>query len=57
MSPQQQANAVLRRWQALRHMAPAERIELLDVVPVEPALTEEQFQVAQSDVAWEMSRA
>jgi hypothetical protein len=38
-------------------MAPAERIELLDVVPVEPALTEEQFQVAQSDVAWEMSRA
>jgi hypothetical protein len=56
MTPQQKANAELQRWQQNRHLAPVERIEAIDAEPAPPMLTEEQFQIAQSDVAWEMSK-
>ena len=56
MTRQQEANAVLRRWQSLRHLSPAERIEAVDIVPLDPPLTDEEFQIAQSNVEWEMSR-
>jgi hypothetical protein len=57
VSRQQEANAVLLRWQSLRHLSPAERIEAMDVVPLDPPMSDEEYQIAQSNVAWEMSRA
>jgi hypothetical protein len=57
MTPQQKASAELLRWQTLRHLKPAERIEAIDAEPVSPPLTEEEFQIAQSNVEWEMSPA
>lgn len=56
VSPQQKANNDLRNWQALRHLPPAVRLEALDTEMVSPPMTDEQFQIAQSNVAWEMSR-
>lgn len=56
MTAQQKANNDLRNWQALRHLPPTERIEALDTEMVAPPMTDEQFQIAQSNVAWEMSR-